>query len=137
MATEKDYLKAKSEKKKSASAVAWMLVAVVVLFAVFLAKFALTGSASVFSGMPDSDQAYTIAKEFITPTVLSGNIKYSDSEYKFAKKSDSVYVIKSQYSSQDNNGESSKTNFTITLKYNGGAAGKTQNWTMLDLNQDN
>jgi len=136
MALEKDYLKDKTVKKKSALKVAWLLVAVVIIFAIFLAKFALTGSAAIFTGLPDSDAAYKVAKEFITPTVLSKNVKYSDDEYKFAKKSDSVYVIKSNYSAEDNNGERSKTNFTIILKYNGGAGGKIQNWTMLDLKQD-
>ena len=133
---EHDYLQDKTVKKKSAIKFVYLLVFFGVAFAILLAKFALTGSANPFNGMPDSDAAYTVAKEFIKPTVLSSNIKFSDSEYKFAKKSDSVYVIKSFYTASDGDGESAKTDFTIVIKYNGGHAESSKNWTLVDLNQN-
>ncbi|MBB5394423.1 hypothetical protein [Mucilaginibacter sp. AK015] len=133
----KDYLKDKVVKKKSASVVGWLLALLVLIFAIMIGRFALSGSINMFSGLPDSDDAYKIAKQFIIPTTLSKNVDFSDSEYKFAKKSDSVYVIKSFYTSKFDSGETSKTNFTITLKYNGGAGAKTSNWTLLNLDQDN
>jgi hypothetical protein len=133
---EGNYLQDKAVKKKSAVKVVWVLVFFGIAFAVFLAKIAMSGSISLFNGLPDSDAAYTVAKEYITPTILSSNPKFSDSEYKFAKKSDSVYVIKSFYTANDGNGDAVKTNFTITLKYNGGHAESSNSWTMLDLNQN-
>ncbi|MBD1392202.1 hypothetical protein [Mucilaginibacter glaciei] len=132
---EHNYLEDKKVKKKSALKVVYLLVFFGIAFAVLLGKFALSGSLNVFNGLPDSDQAYTIAKGFISPTVLSSPT-YSDSEYKFAKKSDSVYVIKSFYTAKDNGDEPTKTNFTITLKYNGGHAESAQNWTMLNLDKE-
>jgi hypothetical protein len=134
---EGNYLQDKAVKKKSAVKVVWVLVFFGIAFAVLLAKFAMSGSISSFNGLPDSDVAYTVAKEYITPTVLSpSSLKFSDNEYKFAKKSDSVYVIKSFYTAKDENGDAIKTNFTITLKYNGGHAESSNSWTMLDLNQN-
>jgi hypothetical protein len=133
----KAYLKDKTIKKKSASRAAWLIATFAAIFALLLGKFALSNTSNTFSGLPDSDAAYNVAKTFIQPTVLSTNISFSDSEYKFAKKSDSVYVIKSFYTTTDKDGENSKTNFTITLKYNGGAGAETSNWAMLNLDQDN
>jgi hypothetical protein len=133
---EHNYLEDKKVKKKSAVKAVWVLAFLGVAFAVLLAKFAVSGSMNPFNGLPDSDAAYTVAKEYIAPTVLSSNVEFSDSEYKFAKKSDSVYVIKSFYTAKDGTGERAKTNFTITLKYNGGHAESGKNWTMLNLDQD-
>ena len=133
----KAYLKDKTVKKKSASKAGWLIVSFAAIFALLLGKYALSNTSNTFSGLPDSDVAYNIAKTFIQPTVLSTNISFSDSEYKFAKNSDSVYVIKSFYTTTDKDGESSKTNFTITLKYNGAAGAETFNWAMLNLDQDN
>ncbi|MFA6248141.1 MAG: hypothetical protein WC615_14475 [Mucilaginibacter sp.] len=133
----KNYAKAKEAKKKSASKAGWLLAFFVVIFAVLLGKYALSGSTGVFSGLPDSDAAYGVARKFIQPTILSTHVDFSDAEYKFAKKSDSVYVIKSFYTEKFDDGEVSKTHFTITLKYNGGAGANASNWTMLNLDKDN
>ena len=133
---EKSHLVDKSVKKKSAVKVGYVLVFFGVVFAALLTKFAVSGSINPFNGLPDSDAAYTVAKGFIQPTILSSNVSFSDSEYKYAKKSDSVYVIKSFYTAKDADGESSKTNFTITLKYNGGHGEDNKNWTLVDLNQE-
>ncbi|TWR31312.1 hypothetical protein FPZ43_02215 [Mucilaginibacter pallidiroseus] len=129
---ERDYLKEKVVKKKSAVKAAWMMVVFVLVFALLLAKYAFTGSLDPFTGLPDSDVAYSIAKEFIRPTTLSSNVTFSDSQYQFAKKSDSVYVIKSFYT----DGEDVKNDFRITLKYDGGNAANKSNWTLVNLDQD-
>ncbi|MFD0794147.1 hypothetical protein ACFQZX_11000 [Mucilaginibacter litoreus] len=132
----KDYLKDKASKQKSAFRAGWLIALAVFIFAALIIKFALSGSA-LFNGLPDSDAAYTVAKKFITPTIRYANVSYSDSEYKYAKQSDSVYVIKSSYTSVDGTGDKSTTNFKITLKYNGGMASKTSNWSLLNLVQGN
>jgi hypothetical protein len=133
---EPNYLADKTVKKKSAVKVVYLLILFVVAFVLLLVKFAIGGLSNPFNGMPDSDAAYTVAKEFIQPTVLSSNIKFSDIEYKFARKSDSVYVIKSFYTAKDADGDDEKTDFTITLKYNGGRAESSKNWTLVDLDQN-
>ncbi|MFD0764890.1 hypothetical protein ACFQZI_08490 [Mucilaginibacter lutimaris] len=133
----KDYLKDKVVKKKSATMAGWLIVLFVIIFAALLAKFALSGSIKNFNGLPDSDLAYNVAKQYILPTTLSGNVKFSDSDYKFAKRSDSVYVIKSFYTERHSDGESSRTDFTIELKYNGGAGARMTNWTLVNLDQNN
>ena len=132
---ERNYLKDKKIKKKSALQGAWLLVIFGIIFAAMLARLAISDSVNLFNGLPNSDDAYSIAEEFITPMVLSGNVQFSDSDYRFAKKSDSVYVIKSFYTAKDADGDKSKTNFTIILKYKGGPATKTKNWAMLNLDQ--
>lgn len=132
-----EYLKEKQVKKKSALKAVWLLVAFGVVFIFIVVKIANSNSMSVFNGLPDSDAAYAIAKVYIRPTVRSTNVVFSDDSYKFAKKSDSVYVIKSSYSAKDSNGESEITNFTISLRYRGGSAASEESWSMLDLNQDN
>jgi hypothetical protein len=133
---EPNYLEDKTVKKKSAVKVVYLLIFFGVVFALLLAKFAIGGLSNPFNRMPDSDAAYTVAKEFIQPTVLSSNVTFSDTEYKFARKSDSVYVIKSFYTAKDADGDDEKTDFTITLKYNGGRAESSKNWALVDLDQN-
>ncbi|MEO7212171.1 hypothetical protein [Mucilaginibacter sp.] len=133
---EKNYLKDKQIKKQSAVTAAWLLVGFGIVFVFILVKIANSNSMSVFSRLPDSDAAYAMAKLYIRPTVRSTNVSFHDDSYKFAKKSDSVYVIKSSYSARETSGESTTTQFTISLKYMGGSANKEESWKMLDLNQE-
>ncbi|RFZ94271.1 hypothetical protein D0C36_01565 [Mucilaginibacter conchicola] len=133
----RDYLKDKKVKKKTAKKAAWLIVLAFVVFGVFLAKFALSDSNVSFDGLPDSDTAYGIARQFIQPTIRATNVRFSDDRYKFAKQSDSIYVIKSSYNTKYDDGENLTTNFTITLKYRGGMGTKIGNWNMVSLDQDN
>ncbi|RWY54196.1 hypothetical protein [Mucilaginibacter gilvus] len=133
---ENNYLKDKQVKKKSALKGVWLLVIFGIVVVVILVKIANSNSMSVFSGLPDSDAAYAMAKLYIRPTVRSTDVSFHDDSYKFAKKSDSVYVIKSSYSARQTDGESTTTQFTISLKYMGGSATKEESWKMLDLNQE-
>jgi hypothetical protein len=133
---EQNYLIDKKVKKKSAIKGIWLATAFGIVFLLILVKFANSGSMDVFSGLPDSDAAYDIAKTFIRPTVRSTNVTFNDGSYKFAKQSDSVYVIKSFYEAKDGDSESSITNFTITLKYNGHHSQNESNWSLLNLDQE-
>jgi hypothetical protein len=133
----KDYLKEKAVKKKSAIKGSWLIVLFVVIFAGLLIKLAMSGSNGIYNGLPDSDVAYRIGRQFIQRTIRSGNATFEDSEYKFAKRSDSVYVINSSYTEMFDNGETSTTKFIITLKYNGGQGNKQTNWTMINFDEDN
>lgn len=135
---DQSYLKDKQHKKKTAMIGVWMLALFGIIFTLVVAKFATSGSTSdmlTFTMFPNSDDAYQVAKQYITPTIKSGNLAFAEDHYQFAKKSDSVFVIKSYVTSTDENGAKIKTNFQITLKYDGGPKAVQDNWTMIDMNE--
>lgn len=131
----KDYLSEKKKKKKSAKTAAWFLIFFFLVFAMLMAKVA-TSNSWANGGLPDSDTAYDVARQYIMPTARSRNVDFADDDYKFAKQSDSVYVIKSSYTTKFNNGVNQTRNFTIILKYKGGMAKKIGNWDLIDLDHD-
>jgi len=133
----KGYLENKQSNKKSALKYVWILVAFGFIFILIVLKFALSASNRiVYSGLPNSDEVYAVAKEFITPTIKEPHPSFPDSKYDFAKKDDSVYVIKSYVITKDSSGENLKTDFEITLKYKGGVNTKKSNWELLNLNEE-
>lgn len=135
---EKTYLKDKHLKKKRAMKGVYAIVIVGVLFIFIMAKFAMSGGVSdlvSFSKMPNADDAYKIAKEFVIPTIRTGNVSFPEDGYQFGKKSDSVYVIKSYVTSVDERGQKNRTNFEMILKYNGGPKFLKKNWSMVDINE--
>lgn len=129
------FLKQKAAKKKSGNKVLWGLLFFCFIAITIVVKITVTGSLkpSFFKGMPGSDDAYTIAKEFIRPTLATSSANFSDSKYQFGKKSDSVYVIQSSVETSNNSGEKITTEFKIVLKYNGGQIDKQKNWSLVDL----
>ena len=134
------YLKDKQEKKKIAMTGVWFLLAFGIIFITLVVKFAIAGSTSdllTFSAYPGSEDVYQVAKQFVSPTIRSHNLIYADDHYQFAKKSDSLFVIKSFVNAINDKGDKVQTNFRITLKYNGGAKLAHENWTLVDLNSDN
>lgn len=129
---EKKYLAEKKKKKKSAMSGVAILVILGLIFIFIIAKFALTSTIDdTFSGAPTQDDVYAIAKQYVKPTLKSDG-SFSDSEYEFGKKEDSVYVIKSHVDLNDGQ----RTNFEITLKYKGGVKTDERNWDVLNLNED-
>jgi hypothetical protein len=128
---DKKYLAEKKKKKKSAMGGVVVLVIIGVIFAFIIFKFAFTGTIEdTFSGAPTQDDVYEIAKQYVKPT-LKSECSFSES-YGFAKKEDSVYVIKSHVDLNDER----RTNFEITLKYKGGVKTDEHNWDVLNLNED-
>jgi len=116
----------------------WVVVLFGVIFMMIVVKFATSGGSSdmlTFTMFPSSDDAYQVAKQYIAPTIKSGNLIFAEDHYQFAKKSDSVFVIKSYVTSIDEKGEKVKTNFQITLRYDGGPKAVQDNWTMIDINR--
>jgi hypothetical protein len=134
----KDYLADKAAKKKTGQKALWLLIILVVVVVSMVVKIIFTGNLKpdVFNGLPTSDEAYTIAKEFVKPTLKSTSADFNDSRYQFAKTSDSVYVIRSSVDSKDATGEKITVNFKITLKYNGGQASRQQNWTLVNIDEN-
>lgn len=110
-----------------------VLVILGLIFIFIVARFALTNNvADTFSGAPSHDDVYSIAKDYVRPTLKSSDISFSDSEYEFGKEQDSVYVIKSHADL----GSGQRTNFEITLRFHGGAKNDQRNWEVLNLNED-
>lgn len=135
--TEKDYFADKKNKKKSAVKVVWVLVLMGIVFVFIVAKFAFSGTFDdVIGGAPTSDDVYSIAKDFVRPTLKAEDADFSDSEYQFGKKEDSVYVIKSVVETKTHSGDVVKTNFEITLKFKGGSKKDQSSWELLNLNED-
>jgi hypothetical protein len=135
---DQSYLKDKQHKKKTAMIGAWMLALFGIIFMIVVVKFATSGGSSdmlTFTMFPNSDDAYQVAKQYIAPTIKSSNLAFAEDRYQFAKKSDSVFVIKSYVTSIDEKGAKVKTNFQITLKYDGGPKAVQDNWTMIDMNE--
>ena len=92
-------------------------------------------NAGALSSLPSGNEAFEIARDFIKPTWKSADSKFPDDEYKFVKNSDSVYVVTSYFNTNNNYGTAVKTNFTATLKYNGGTMSNQQNWTLVNLEE--
>jgi len=133
---EKSYINVKKQKKKSTIKFVWLLIAFAIIFIIIVARFALSGDGDdVFSGAPSSGDVYKIAQAFVIPTIKSPSPTFSDSEYQFGQKPDSVYIIKSYVDTKDNSGGDQKINFEITLKFKGGSKSNQQNWDVLNLNE--
>ena len=84
---------------------------------------------------PTSGDVYSIAKDYVKPTLKATNIDFADSGYQFGQMPDSVYVIKSYVETSNGSGENQRTNFEITLKFKGGAKDEDKNWEVLNLNE--
>jgi hypothetical protein len=134
---ERDYLDDKSNKKKVAKDAFWILVIFIILFMAIITRFAVRSffSNGVFSTMPSGEEAYKIAKNYIKPTLNSPDVVFADDDYKFAKDTDSVYVVKSYFEENDSANVKVKTNYTIKLKYIGGINSQEQSWSMLSLEE--
>ncbi|MDB5002732.1 MAG: hypothetical protein JWQ34_957 [Mucilaginibacter sp.] len=132
------YLKEKAANKKKGNKALVVFLFLIFIVISVVVKITLTGSLKpdFFKGLPGSDDAYTIAKEFIRPTLKSSSANFSDTKYQFGKQSDSVYVIQSSVESRNDSGDKINTEFKIVLKYNGGQVDKQKNWTLIDLSQN-
>jgi hypothetical protein len=76
------------------------------------------------------------AKDFVKSTVRSNSVDFPGSGYQFAKRNDSVYVIRLGVELNDGNGERKKTNFKILMQYNGGAQDELKNWSLLNISEE-
>jgi hypothetical protein len=131
-----DYKAEKAAKKKTGQKALWMLIVLLVVVLAMVIKIMLANNITggpVSTGLPSNDEAYTVAKEFIIPTLKSSTADFNDAHYQFGKKGDSVYTIQSTVDSRNENNEKVTINFRITLKYNGGQATKTKNWDLINL----
>ena len=133
--SKKDYLSEKQEKVKSTARGIIVLAIFVIIFIVMIMRLAIRSGTNegLFPSMPSGKDAYEIAKDYILPTVKSGDPEFGEKDYEFTKNADSVYIIKSYFDIRDISGREVKTEFTATLKYKGGSSSNDRNWTLVKL----
>ena len=133
----RDYVAEKAAKKQSTKQVMWMLLIVVILLGIIMVRLALRlGSKGEFySSMPSGNDALSIAKDYIRPTLKSPDVDFADEDFQYTKTNDSVYTINSYFLTSFNNQQKVKTNFMVKMKYNGGTVSSDKNWSLLNLNE--
>ncbi|HTD98828.1 MAG TPA: hypothetical protein VK668_06055 [Mucilaginibacter sp.] len=139
----KNYLTYKEGKKKFAQKGVLLLIVLAIIFATVLVRFAISDTRFDFlKTTPDSDDAYSIAKQFIKPTIKFSPVYFPETGYQCAQKPDSVFIIKSyaesksQSGAKNQSGTKNVTTFEITIKYNGGKVASKESWTMLNLSEN-
>lgn len=131
------YLKDKTAKKRFFQKGMVVLIALAVVFTVFLTRFALSGSReALLNGAPGSEDAYKVAKLFVKPTIKSNDVSFPESGYQCAQKPDSVFVIKSYAEANDQPKPQNVTTFEITLKFIGGAVADKKSWKLIGISED-
>ena len=131
------YLKNKAAKESFLMKGTVVLIVLAIIFIVFMARFALSYSKTdMLNTAPNSDIAYSIAKQLIRPTIKSHKVSFQEAGYQCAQKSDSVFIIKSYAESRDEQGPKSITTFEVSLKYLGGEISDKNNWKVLNLNEN-
>lgn len=132
-----NYLESKAVKKKSAMKAAWVLILLALVFIIVIIKFAQSaGVRFTTSGLPTGNEAFEVAQGFVKSTVRSNNVEFPGSGYQIAKRSDSVYVIRSVVELSGDNGEKKRTNFKILMQYNGGKQDELKNWSLLNISEE-
>ena len=131
------YLQNKAAKESFLLKGVFVLIALALIFTAFIARFALSGSRSDFlNGAPDNDAAYSVAKQFVKPTIKYHKVVFPESGYQCAQKPDSVFIIKSYAEAKDEPGPKNITTFEITLKFIGGNVSDKNNWRLLGITED-
>ncbi len=128
------YLKNNAAKKSFLNKGVLVLTMLAVSFTAFITRFALSGSRIDFlDGAPRGNDAYSMAKKFIRPTIKSANVAFPESGYQCAQEPDSVFIVKSYAEAKDQPAPKSITSFEITLKFNGGKVEDKKNWKILGI----
>lgn len=133
---EKNYLEHKSARKKSALKGVWVLVIISLIVIFVLLKFANTGIRFSASGLPTGDEAFEVAKDFVKATVRSDKVDFPGSGYQIAKRSDSIYIIRSVVETTGASGEKKTNNFKIMMQYKGGKQNEQKNWDLLNISEE-
>lgn len=132
-----NYLESKAIKKKTAKKAAWLLAALGLIFIFVILKFAQSaGVRFTTSGLPTGSEAFEISKDFVRSTVRSNHVDFPGSGFQFAKKSDSVYVVRSVVELDADNGEKKTVNFRILMQYHGGKQDELKNWSLLNISEE-
>jgi hypothetical protein len=127
----REYLKEEQARRKTTKQGIIVIIIFVVIFIGVIFRFAFR-SGSTLGLLPTPKDAYEIAKDYVKPTIKSQDVEFPD-DYQYTKSSDSLYVIKSYFEASNIGGQNAKTDFTITLKYNGGFISRDADWTVVNL----
>jgi hypothetical protein len=133
---ERNYVENKKARKRSALKAVWILVTVSLIAIFILIKFAHTSIRLTTSGSPTGDEAYEVAQAFVKSTLRSDKVDFPGSGYQIAKRSDSVYVIRSVVESTDEAGEKKTNNFKVVMEYKGGKQDEPKNWSLLNISEE-
>lgn len=133
---EKNYLESKKARKSSALKAVWILVIMSLILIFIIVKFARTGIRFNTSGIPTGDEAYEVAQDFVKATLRSDKVEFPGSGYQMAKRSDSVYVIRSVVEVTDEAGEKKTNNFKVVMEYKGGKQDDQKNWNLLNISEE-
>jgi len=133
--TKRDYISEQQEKNRATTRGILVLFVFIIIFIAVIIRFAIrSGTNEAFLPlMPTGKDAYEIAKDYTLRTLKPANAEFSERDYDSAKNTDSIYIVKSYFETRELNGQNTKTEFTATLKYNGGAATNERNWTLVKL----
>ena len=128
------YLQNTAAKKSFLRKGTIVLSVLAIIFAVFLTRFAISGSRkSLLTNVPDSDDAYSMAKRFVRPTIKFQKVIFPETGYQCAQEPDSVFVLKSYAEAKGDPRPDDITTFQITLKFLGGKASDENSWQVLSL----
>lgn len=133
----KTYQNHKEIKKNFALKGIGLLAILALIFTAFLIRFAFSGSRTDFmEGSPSNDDVYSIARQFVRPTIKSDNVSFPESDYQCAQKPDSIFIVKSYAESKNDAGAKNVTTYEITLKFTGGKATDKSRWKLIDINEN-
>jgi len=132
------YLGSKSEKKKKALKGVWFILAAAAVFVFVILRYVQGSSMKIGSrGLPDKEEAYKVAKDFLkADSPGSEQIDFADDGFSIGKKTDSIYVIKSTFEKRLEGGDVKKGDFSVTMRYKGGAVDDQNNWDLMNINTD-
>ena len=131
-----NYLESKKFRKKKARPYLWLFIIGSVIFIIIMIRFAHTGIRFVSTGLPTSTEAFSVAKDFVRSTVRSNDVTFPSSGFQFAKKTDSIYVIRSAVETKSESGETKTTTFKVVMQYKGGKQDEQRNWSLLNISED-
>ncbi len=134
-----DYLAAKEESRRPTKEAIIILLVFIVVFIAVIFRFAVRSGTNegFFSVIPTKKQAYQASRDLIRSKITAaGDVIFPDNDFQCSKNSDSIYVIKAFYTVQDSYGHEAQTNFTATLRYNGGSSSNSRNWKMITFQQE-
>ena len=131
------YVESKAIKKRTAKKAVWLLVGLGLIFIFVILKFAQSaGVRFTTSGLPTGNEAFEISKDFVRSTVRTDRVEFSGSGFQFAKKSDSVYVVRSVVELNSDNGDKKTVNFRVLMQYHGGKQDELKNWSLLNISEE-
>jgi len=128
-----NYLEHKSRRKESSKKAFWLVAVMVFLFGVTIFRFATSSVNMTSPGLPTNDDAYDVAKDFIADAMKTNDVDFPGNGYQVAKRSDSVYVIRSVVETTNMMGFKNDNNFRVLMQYNGGKQNEKRNWSLLQI----